>query len=76
MPEILALLQTIAPLLEPTTVRQLSQVLFGMLVISGRLTMLGLSRWTEKGGSYRTIQRVYHRVLPRTIDWLFFRQRF
>ena len=77
MPEILALLQTIAPLLEPTTVRQLSQVLFGMLVISGRLTMLGLSRWTEKGGSYRTIQRVYHRVLPWTaIHWLFFRQRF
>jgi hypothetical protein len=77
MSEILALLQTIAPLLEPTTVRQLSQVLFGMLVISGRLTMLGLSRWTEKGGSYRTIQRLYHRVLPWTaIHWLFFRQRF
>ncbi len=77
MPEILALLQTIAPLLEPTTVRQLSQVLFGMLVISGRLTMLGLSRWTEKGGSYRTIQRLYHRVLPwNAIHWLFFRQRF
>jgi hypothetical protein len=77
MPEILALLQTIAPLLEPTTVRQLSQVLFGMLVISGRLTLLGLSRWTEKGGSYRTIQRLYHRVLPWTaIHWLFFRKRF
>lgn len=77
MPEILALLQTIAPLLEPTTVRQLSQVLFGMLVISGRLTMLGLSRWTEKGGSYRTIQRLYHHVLPWTaIHWLFFRKRF
>lgn len=77
MPEILALLQTIAPLLEPTTVRQLSQVLFGMLVISGRLTMLGLSRWTEKGGSYRTIQRLYHRVLPwNAIHWLFFRKRF
>lgn len=39
--------------------------------------MLGLSRWTEKGGSYRTIQRVYHTVLPwNAIQWLFFRKRF
>jgi putative transposase len=77
MPEILALLQNIAPLLAPTTVRQLSQVLFGMLVISGRLTMLGLSRWTAKGGSYRTIQRLYHSRLPwKALHWSFFRQRF
>lgn len=77
MTEILALLQNIAPLLEPTTFRQLSQVIFGMLVISGRITMLGLSRWTEKGGSYRTLQRFYHSVLPwHAIHWLFFRKRF
>jgi len=74
MPEILALLQNIAPLLAPTAVRQLSQVLFGMLVISGRLTMLGLSRWTAKGGSYRTIQRLYHSCLPwKALHWSFFR---
>jgi hypothetical protein len=60
MTEILALLQTIAPLLEKTIFRQMSQVIFGMLVASGRITMLGLSRWTEKGGSYRTVQRFYH----------------
>ena len=41
MTEILALLQNIAPLLEKTTFRQMSQVIFGMLVISGRITMLG-----------------------------------
>ena len=77
MPEILALLQNIAPLLEKTTLRQLSQVIFGMLVTSGRITMLGLSRWTEKGGSYRTIQRLYHSVLPwKTLQWLFFQERF
>jgi putative transposase len=77
MTEILALLQNIAPLLEPTTLRQMSQVIFGMLVASGRITMLGLSRWTEKGGSYRTIQRLYHTVLPwETIQWWFFRVRF
>jgi hypothetical protein len=73
MTQILALLQNIAPLLEKTTFRQMSQVLFGMLVASGRITMLGLSRWAEKGGSYRTIQRFYHSVLPwKAIHWLFF----
>jgi len=55
----------------------MSQVVFGMLVASGRITMLGLSRWTEKGGSYRTIQRFYHSLLPwNAIQWLFFRKRF
>ena len=55
----------------------MSQVIFGMLVAGGRITMLGLSRWTEKGGSYRTIQRLYHSVLSwKAIQWLFFRERF
>jgi putative transposase len=77
MAEILALLQNIAPLLEKTTLRQISQVIFGMLVSSGRITMLGLSRWTEKGGSYRTIQRFYHTVLSwPALHWLFFKKRF
>ncbi len=41
----------------------MSQVIFGMLVITGRIAMLGLSRWTEKGGSYRSIQRLYQSAL-------------
>ena len=74
MREILTLLQNIAPLFKPTIFRQMSQVIFGMLVANGRITMLGLSRWTEKGGSYRTIQRFYHSVLPwKAIQWLLFR---
>lgn len=77
MVEILVLLQSIAPLIETTPLRQLSQVIFGLLVGSGRMTMLGLSRWTEKGGSYRTIQRLYHTVLPwKALHWLFFRVHF
>ena len=77
MTNILALLQNIAPLLEKTTFRQINQVIFGMLVASGRITMLGLSRWTEKGGSYRTIQRFYHKVLPwKALQWLFFQKCF
>ena len=35
--------------------------------------MLGLSRWTEKGGSYRSIQRFYHSVVEwKAIQWTFF----
>ena len=77
MTEIVALLHTIAPLLRKTTLGQLCQVVFEVLATSGRITMLGLSRWTEKGGSYRTIQRLYHTLLPwNAIHWQFFRQRF
>ena len=48
-----------------------------MLVAGGRITMLGLSRWTGKGGRYRTIQRLYHTVLPwSAIQWCFFRKQF
>ena len=37
--------------------------------------MLGISRWIGKGGSYRTVQRFFHTVLPwATLFWLFFRQ--
>jgi len=76
MTEILSLLQNIAPLLGKTILRQMSHVLYGMLVISGQIRMLGLSRWTEKGGSYRTIQRFYHNALPwKAIQWLFFQKR-
>lgn len=73
MTDILALLQSIAPLISKKTFRQMGHVIFGMLVITGRVTMLGLSRWTDKGGSYRTIQRFYHTVLPwADMLWTFF----
>jgi putative transposase len=39
--------------------RQLGQIVFALLCSPDRITMLGLSRWTERGGSYRTIQRFY-----------------
>ncbi len=77
MTEIIALLQSIAPLLSNTMLRQLSHVIFGMLVASGRITMLGLSRWTEKGGSYRSIQRFYASELTwKAVHWLFVRLKF
>jgi hypothetical protein len=73
MTEILALLQNIAPLLEKKTFKQLNQVIFAILVSSGRITMLGLSRWTEKGGSYRTIQRFYGTIVSwAALQWQLF----
>ena len=37
-----------------------------MLRCRGRVTMLNLSRWSDKGGSYRSIQRFYN----TSICWL------
>jgi putative transposase len=73
MPEILALLQNITPVVSGTILQQMSQVIYGMLVSNGRITMLEISRWTETGGSYRTIQRLYHTpLLWLQIQWIFF----
>jgi putative transposase len=73
MPEILALLQNIAAVVPATILQQMSQVIYGMLISNGRITMLEISRWTETGGSYRTIQRMYHTpLLWLQIQWVFF----
>jgi putative transposase len=73
--DILALLQCLQPYLPATTLRQCSRITWAMLVMTGRVTMLGLSRWAGKGGSYRTVQRFFSTVLPWAIlFWVFFRQ--
>ena len=61
---ILALLQCIQPTISKTGVRRMSQVVRAMLSMTGRVTMLGLSRWSGKGGSYRTIQRFFNATIP------------
>ena len=73
MREIVALLQNIAPVVSATLLQQMSHVIYGMLITNGRITMLEISRWTEGGGSYRTIQRWYHsKLLWLQIMWIFF----
>jgi putative transposase len=75
MNDIIALLQNMSPSLTHTSIRQLSVIIPAMLAMTGRVTMLGISRWTEKGGSYRTVQRFFYTVNPwATVFWLFFRQ--
>jgi len=63
MSEIVPLLVCLNELLTPTTTRQLRQIVFALLCSPDRITMLGLSRWPERGGSYRTIQRFYQRPM-------------
>jgi hypothetical protein len=75
MVDIVALCQCLRPHVTATTLRQLSRIVSAMLVITGRVTMLGLSRWAGKGGSYRTVQRFFSTVIPwATLFWVFFRQ--
>jgi putative transposase len=76
MNDILALLQPIQNSVSKTTIRQLSRLIPAMIAIPGRITMLGLSRWTVQGGSYRTIQRFFSTVIPwAQVLWTFFREQ-
>jgi IS4 transposase len=75
MPDIVALLQCFQPFLTATTLRQFGKITFALLAMTGRVTMLGISRWAGQGGSYRTVQRFFYTVLPwATLFWVFFRQ--
>jgi len=76
MVDIVARLQCARPHISATTLRQWSRIIVAMVVMTGRVTMLGLSRWAGPGGSYRTVQRLFATVLPwATLFWVFFRQQ-
>lgn len=73
MPDILPILLTLSPVLSKTTCLQLHRIVVAMLAMTGRITQLGISRWTDKGGSYRTIQRFFHTEIDwLAVHWLFF----
>jgi hypothetical protein len=70
-----ALCHCLKPYVTATTLRHMSRITFALRVMTGRVTMLGLSRWAGKGGSYRTVQRFFSTVIPWTmLFWVFFRQ--
>ena len=72
----LACLQCLQPTVPRTTLRQCHRIALAMLVMTGRVTMLGLSRWAGPGGSYRTVQRFFATVIPwATLFWVFFRHQ-
>ena len=72
---ILALLQTLSPILSKTDIRRMRRIAQSMLSMTGRVTMLGISRWAGKGGSYRTVQRFFNTSIPwLKIFFFFFKQ--
>ena len=64
MSDILSVFSVLYLHLSPTTVGQFSRVVLGLLAMTGRVSMLNLSRWTSEGGSYRTVQRFFNTVPP------------
>jgi putative transposase len=71
MNEITTTLTILQPLVDTTTYRQLNIIAQALLVMTGRITMLSISRWTEKGGSYRTIQRFFGKTIPwDSLNWM------
>jgi putative transposase len=74
MPDIMVVLACLSQCVQPTPLRHLERVIEAMLSISGRVTMKGLSRWSSKGGSYRTLQRLFNTSLNWCqLNWLLIR---
>ena len=70
MNEITPLLTCLHPLLDTSTYRQLKIISQTLLMMTGRITMLSMSRWAGKGGSYRTIQRFFTKdILWDSLNW-------
>lgn len=57
MPEIILATRCIACYLTKAQFKQMSHIMVAMLCMTGRVTMLGIGRWTENGCRYRTVQR-------------------
>lgn len=73
---IVAQLGCLATVLDKTTIRQLGRLSQALLTMSGRVTMLGISRWGGRGSSYRSVQRFFHKALPwGQMNWQLFKQR-
>jgi putative transposase len=74
MPNILSLLLCLHSEITMTTLRQFSRIALALLTMTGRVTMLGISRWSGHGGSYRTVQRFFTTLIPwASLFWIFFR---
>ena len=63
--------------LDATTFKRLKTIVAAMLAMTGRVTMLGMSRWADKGGSYRTIQRFFNTPIAwASVHWCLIRHCF
>lgn len=63
--DIVKVLEGLSESVDKTTLSRLIRIVGAMLSMTGRVTMLGLSRWSEEGCGYKTIQRFF----KTTIVW-------
>jgi len=71
MDQLNLIITCLAPALGTTLFNQLNAICSGLLCMTGRVTMLGISRWTGKGCSYRTIQRFFQSIICwDKLNWL------
>jgi len=78
MTDIIALLHILEQSsIDKTALRRLTVIAVALLTMTGRVTMLGISRWTGDGGSYRTVQRffnskiIWHEILVICVQYWF-----
>ena len=62
--DILSLFACFEPTVTSLTLRHFVIIAEAILAMSGRVTMSGIARWTEAGGSYRNVQRFFATRLP------------
>jgi putative transposase len=71
MNDLSVLLTLLCSHIDQTTAKKLSIIVKSMFTMTGRITMIGMSRWSEKGGSYRTIQRFFNKNIAwLSLNWL------
>ncbi len=58
-------IQCLKTYLSARTLAQLNVIVTALLAMTGRVTMLGISRWAGEGGSYRSVQRFFN----TSINW-------
>ena len=70
-------LQCLKNYLNAKTLTQLIVIVTALLSMTGRVTMLGISRWTGEGGKYRTVQRFFSTPIEwERINWTLIRHWF
>ncbi len=63
--------------LNKTTLDRLSVIVSALLSMTGRVTMLGISRWAGENGSYRTVQRFFNTSIAWSkVHWCLIRHCF
>jgi len=74
---IISRLQCLKTCLSSTAISQLNVIVTALLAMTGRVTMLGISRWAGEGGSYRTVQRFFNTPIAWVkVHWCLIRHCF